>query len=131
MPDALPPCGRGGRAAGGVGGREQQELGLTVWAMESTMNDHCAIVDQYLKAEFPGASIVDDHDTERHGHWWSITQGDAVMVFRVSQEFLAGGSEDVARLALTEFDVARALRECAGRAVILTDRLEYQPEEPA
>jgi hypothetical protein len=95
------------------------------------MNDHRAIVDQYLKTEFPSASIMDDLDTERHGRWWSIKQGDTVMVFRVSQEFLAGGSEDVARLALAEFDVARALRESSGRAVILTDRLDYQPEEPA
>ena len=95
------------------------------------MNDHRAIVDQYLKAEFPGASIADDHDSERHGHWWSITQGDAVMMIHVSQEFLTVGSEHAARGTLTDFDVARALRGSAGRAVILTDRLEYQPEEPA
>jgi hypothetical protein len=95
------------------------------------MNDHRAIVGQYLKTEFPGAFIMDDLDTERHGRCWSIKQGDAVMALHVSQEFLSGGSEDAARRALTEFDVARALRESAGRAVILTDRLQYQPEEPA
>ena len=105
--------------------------GLTVRAMESKMNDHSAIVGQYLKAEFPGASIVDDHDRERHGHWWAITQGDAVMMIHVSQEFLTVGSEHAVRGTLTDFEVARALRESAGRAVILTDRLEYQPEEPA
>lgn len=95
------------------------------------MNDHRAIVDQYLKTEFPGAAIKDDHDPERHGHWWSIKLDEQIMVLRVSQEFLTGGSEDAARVILTDSAVARALRESAGRAVILTDRLEYQPEEPA
>jgi hypothetical protein len=95
------------------------------------MNDHRAIVDQYLKREFPYASFADDHDPEHHGHSWRIKQDDEIMVLRVSQEFLIGGSEQAARVTLTDFDVARALRESAGRAVILTDRLEYQPEEPA
>ena len=95
------------------------------------MDDHRAIVDQYLRAQFPGAAIRDDHDPERHGHWWSITLDEQIMMLRVSQEFLTGGSDDAARITLTDFDVARALRESAGRAVILTDRLDYQPEEPA
>ena len=95
------------------------------------MNDHRAIVDQYLRTQFPGASIKDDHDPERHGHWWSIKLDDKIMELRVSQEFLTGGSEDAARVTLTDFDVGRALRDSAGRVVILTDRLEYDAEKPA
>ena len=78
------------------------------------------------------ASLVTvNSDNERHGHWWSIKQGDAAMTSRLAG-VLTCGSAHVARGTLTDFDdVTRALRASAGRAVIPTDRLDYQPEEPA
>lgn len=96
------------------------------------MSDHSAIVDQYLKTEFPSASIMDDHDRERHGHLWSIKHNDTIMVLRVSQEFLTAQSEYEARTLLNNFNVAKTLRESAGPAVLLTrDGVAPIPEMPA
>jgi len=42
-----------------------------------------------------GVLVTVNSDNERHGHWWSIKQGDAAMRLHVSQKFLTCGSENV------------------------------------
>jgi hypothetical protein len=97
------------------------------------MADHRPIVDAYLKKEFPGASLMDGHDTEHEAHWWSIKQNDKVMVIRVSMEFLTyQTTEQEANALLNNFNPARALRSSAGRLVVLSrDGVRYIPERPA
>jgi hypothetical protein len=58
----------------------------------------------------------DDHE----GSWWSVKHNGKIMVLRVSKEFLTQNSEDRARAALSNHDVAGALRASEGRTVILT-----------
>jgi hypothetical protein len=95
------------------------------------MNDHRAIVDQYLRTEFPDASIVDHDDTGQRGRWWSIKHRGAVMVLRVTQEFLTAHAEDEAQAWLERLAPARALRESAGRVVVLSRHgLRYVPAIP-
>ena len=94
------------------------------------MSDHRAVVDRYLEAEFPDASLV-DHDDPGHGRWWSIQHHRAVMVLRVSQQFLTERSEAEAQASLERLSLARALRESAGRVVVLSRRgLRYVPAIP-
>jgi len=95
------------------------------------MSDHRAIVDEYLQAEFPGASITAHDETGPRGRWWSINHHGVVMVLRVSQEFLTGHGADEAQTTLERLNVARALRESAGRIVVLARHgLRYVPAIP-
>ena len=53
------------------------------------------------------------------------------MVLRVSQPFLTAPSEDEAQAMLERLDLARALRESAGRVVVLSRHgLRYVPAIP-
>jgi hypothetical protein len=79
---------------------------------EAKMDDHRAILDQYLRTRVPGAALKDDHDPERHGHRWSIKLDDQIMMLRVSQEFLTAGSEDAARVILTDLVLCELLSSC-------------------
>lgn len=95
------------------------------------MTDHRALVDRYLRTEFPDASIVDHDDTGHRGRWWSITQHGTVMVLRVSPEFLTGQSEAEAQASLAHLNLARALRGSISRVVVLSRRgLKYVPDIP-
>lgn len=94
------------------------------------MSDHRPIVDQYLRAAFPEASIA-DHDDPGHGRLWSIQRHRAVMVLRVSEQFLTAPSEEEARTLLQRLDLVKALRESAGRVVVLSRHgLRYVPAIP-
>ena len=95
------------------------------------MSDHRAIVDRYLQTEFPSASILDHDETGPRGRWWSIKHHGAVMVLRVSQEFLTARSEGEAQATLEHLNPARALRESAGRVVVLSSHgVRYVPAIP-
>lgn len=95
------------------------------------MSDHRAIVDEYLQAAFPNASITNHDERGQHGRWWSINHRGGVMVLRVSHEFLTAHTVDEAQTTLERLDVARALRESAGRAVVLSRHgVRYVPAIP-
>ena len=94
------------------------------------MSDHRAIVGHYLRTAFPEASIA-DHDDPGHGRLWSIQRHRALMGLRVSALFLTAPSEEEARAVLQRLDLARALRESAGRVVVLSRHgLRYVPAIP-
>jgi hypothetical protein len=95
------------------------------------MSDHRAVVDAYLDTAFPGAAVASHDERGSRGRWWSIGHRGAVMVLRVSAEFLTSPSEDEARATLARLDLARALRESAGRVVVLSRHgLRYVPAIP-
>ncbi len=94
------------------------------------MNDHRAIVDAYLRSEFPNAAIKSGRYSEGRDRWWRIEQDGKIMRLHVSEEYLTEESEHAARVRLTNFDVAKALRGSIGRLVVLTDRPSYLPNMP-
>jgi hypothetical protein len=95
------------------------------------MSDRRAIVDEYLATAFPDASITNHDERGHHGRWWSINHRGGVIVLRVSHEFLTAHAGDEAQTTLERLDVARALRESAGRVVVLSRHgLRYVPAIP-
>jgi hypothetical protein len=88
--------------------------------------------ERYLVTSLAGASIMHGYDTERHGYSWSISHNDTTMMLNVTREFLPAQTENEVRAHLRNFDVARALRGSAGRAVLLSrEGITFSPQTPA
>ena len=82
-------------------------------------------VHNYLQKNFPNADINDQLDFDRHGHKFSVTTKNEVLLTSISGELSSGYNKDKLIEILENYGLTKMLKEHPESTIIVTSKRIY------